>query len=260
MKFFVVIFFCIALPLNLFANVQDDEIDMVDSVEYDYNELITLDQKSTARVAPIDTTLIDVRSISDGTMEGLRKDSDLRYKAPPTIAENLFDRFLMWLGRLINKFFNFSVDTPSGRFIIYVITAIVVGLIIFFILKSTAFRVFLANKRVAPDGVEYEDENIHEMDFEALMNQALHAKDYRRGIRLIFLSALKMLSDRELIQWEQGKTNHEYMSELKQAELVEGFHQMNYYFDYAWYGDFNVTEDTFNRVQSIFSIWKTKLK
>jgi hypothetical protein len=260
MKFLVILICYLSLPLSVLAYWQDEVTAIEDSVEYPLDEIYNSNNFKKARLAPIDTSAIEARYFSDETFDRLRKDSDLRYQAPPTIAENLLDRFFNWLSRQIDKFFKFSFRTPSGRFVIYVITTIIVGFIIFFILKSTGFKVFLSNKKIVGEGSEHEDENIHEMDFDALLNQALSNNDYRRGVRLLFLSALKMLSDRSLIHWEQGKTNHEYMSELKQTELVEGFNQLSYYFDYAWYGDFQVTEETYKRVQNIFTNWKSKIK
>jgi hypothetical protein len=258
MKFFTVIVFCLALPLQHFAWQRDEDHDAIEVVEQVYE--VPVAEEQMHRVASTDTTFFDVRSVEAITLDKLRKDSDLRYEAPPTIAENLFDRFMNWLGQLLDGILNASFSTSSGRVVVYIVTAIIVGFIIFFILKSTAFKAFLSNRKVVGDDIPEEYENIHDMDFDSLLSDAIAMKDYRRGVRLLFLSALKILSDRELIRWEQGKTNHEYMTEIKQAELVDGFNQMSYYFDYAWYGDFQVTEETFNRVQGIFSIWKTKIK
>ena len=104
------------------------------------------------------------------------------------------------------------------------------------------------------------DENIHEMDFEKLIEEAAAKKDYRGGVRLLFLYALKMLSDKNHIHWDQGKTNHDYIDELKQDELKPGFSDLNYYFEYAWYGNFKVNAETFDHVRDIFKTWKTSIK
>jgi hypothetical protein len=60
--------------------------------------------------------------------------------------------------------------------------------------------------------------------------------------------------------WEQGKTNHEYVNELRVPELKEPFSQLSYYFDYAWYGNFDVNRDLFERVNNIFNHLKGKVK
>ncbi|HCM77624.1 MAG TPA: DUF4129 domain-containing protein, partial [Cytophagales bacterium] len=68
-------------------------------------------------------------------------------------------------------------------------------------------------------------------------------KKYRNGIRLIFLYALKMLADKQYIQWQAGKTNHDYSDELGAGELKTNYNQLSRYFEYAWYGNFLIEED-----------------
>ena len=104
------------------------------------------------------------------------------------------------------------------------------------------------------------EENIHEMDFDKLVQEALSKKEFRLAIRLTFLHGLKLLSDRQHIYWEPGKTNHDYLDELKAPELKSDFAKLNYYFEWAWYGNFKVSQDTFNHVKDLFNHWKTKIR
>ena len=85
---------------------------------------------------------------------------------------------------------------------------------------------------------------------------SVEKNDYRLGVRLVFLYALKTLSDKGLIQWDQGKTNHDYLNELRVTELQKGFNELNFYFEYAWYGNFNITPNVFSHVRRIFEEWK----
>ena len=68
-----------------------------------------------------------------------------------------------------------------------------------------------------------------------------------------------MLADKNFIHWEQGKTNHDYMAELASADLREGFNELNYYFEYSWYGNFGVSHELFLKVQHTFANWKQKM-
>jgi hypothetical protein len=104
------------------------------------------------------------------------------------------------------------------------------------------------------------DEYIHEMDFDKLIQEAIAQQDYREGIRLLFLKSLKMLADKNSIHWEQGKTNHDYVSELQATEIKTGFNQLNFYFEYAWYGNFLINRDMFQRVQQVFTVWREKVR
>lgn len=102
-------------------------------------------------------------------------------------------------------------------------------------------------------------ENIHEMDFEKLIQEATARQDFRQGTRLILLYALRLLSDQHLIQWEAGKTNHDYVNEIEAQELKTGLNEISFYFDYAWYGNFTVSPEAFEKVQATFDAWRQKL-
>jgi hypothetical protein len=140
----------------------------------------------------------------------------------------------------------------SGAGLHYGIVVVVV--LVMMLLKVNAFKVFYSGEGTSTLRYNTLDENIHEMDFDKLIEEAMSKKDYRLGIRLVFLYALKMLSDKNHIHWDQGKTNHDYLDELKLAELKEGFSDLNYYFEYAWYGNFNINAEMFHHVQDIFQI------
>jgi hypothetical protein len=135
----------------------------------------------------------------------------------------------------------------------------VIIVVVMMILKVDAFKILYGGG----DGKlksQVLDENIHEMDFDQLIKEAVNDQDYRRGIRLLFLYALKILSDKHVIHWELGKTNHEYVAEVKEKDLKHGLHDLSFYFDYAWYGNFSITAETFIKAEQIFNNWKQKVK
>ncbi len=251
MKYFGVLVFCLFTSLG---NAQHAaELTDTLSLQEEFFE-----DDDTELIAPADTLRIECREFSGAELKKLRADPDLKFKEPPTIVESLWDRFLRWLTILIQKILNGAVTTNWGRVVAYVIGLTVVVVIVMMILKVNAFKVFYSGEGSnAPFSVL--DENIHEMDFEKLIHEALQRQDYRNGVRLIFLYALKMLSDKNLVHWEQGKTNHDYLNELQAHELKNGFHELNYYFEYAWYGNFSISKEMFSTVQSIFSAWKNNL-
>lgn len=207
-----------------------------------------------------DTSKIAARSFDDRIIRDLKSDPSLRYKESPTIAESLWDRFLVWINQFINSIFENAVATDWGRVMAYVVGMVVLIVLIMTLLKVNAFKVFYSGQGANTFSYTALDENIHEMDFDRLILEAASRNDYRLGIRLLFLYALKMLSDKNLIHWDKGKTNHDYLNELNPTELKHGFNELNSYFEYAWYGNFRVKQETFARVQRIFVEWSGKLK
>jgi hypothetical protein len=150
------------------------------------------------------------------------------------------------------------VGTNWGRVITYIVGIALLVILIMLMLKVNAFKVIYSG---TGGGQKYNvfDENIHEMDFEQLINDATQSHDYRKGIRLLFLYALKLLSDKHLIHWQSGKTNHDYVAEITERELKTGLNELSFYFDYAWYGNFSINAETFQKAQSIFATWKNKI-
>lgn len=199
-----------------------------------------------------DTVAVEERYFDEARVESFKSDPEYRYDQPPTFAESLWDRFLMWLSNLLGSIFNSAVTTDWGRIIMYILGVAVLVVIIMAILKVDAFKVFYHGQGASPIKHAVLDENIHEIDFENEIQRALELKDYRRGIRLLFLYALKTLSDQHLISWEKGKTNHDYVGEVQEENMRAWLRQLSHYFEYAWYGNFVVSKELFDRVNNIF--------
>lgn len=207
-----------------------------------------------------DSTSVVSRSVDESTLNNLKSDVELQYKQPPTMAESLWDRFMLWLYQLIESLFDTAVNTNWGKVFAYIIGVVIVVVVVMMLLKVNAFQIFYSGHGAGTMPQNILNENIHEMDFDKLINEAVDERDYRKAIRLLFLHALKMLADKHLIQWDQSKTNHDYMAELKAGDLQKGFHELNYYFEYAWYGNFYVNDEMFSKVRNTFADWKAKVK
>jgi hypothetical protein len=207
-----------------------------------------------------DSSEITTRSADSETLQRLKSDPALQYKEPPTIAESLWDRFILWLRQLMGSIFQSALATNWGRVFIYVVGIILLVVLIMAILRVNAFKIFSSGDGTGSFRHDVLNDNIHEMDFDKLIGDALSKNDYRLGVRLVFLYALKMLSDKDHIHWDLGKTNHDYLEELEMAELKPGFSDLNYYFEYAWYGNFNINAEMFDHVHDIFKTWRTNIK
>lgn len=207
-----------------------------------------------------DSVQVEARSFAESKLQELKNDSGLDYEQPPTIAESLWDRFLMLLSQFFNSLFNTAVHTDWGRVFLYLLGLAVLVLIVMLVLKVDAFKVFYSAEGASTIKQNVFDENIHEIDFEKEVQAAVDMQDYRRGVRLLFLYALKILSDKQYILWERGKTNHEYVDEVKDESLRNWLNDLSYYFDYAWYGNFQVSKDLFEKVNHVFSNWKSKVR
>ncbi|HEY5824668.1 MAG TPA: DUF4129 domain-containing protein [Cyclobacteriaceae bacterium] len=208
---------------------------------------------------PNDSTIITKKSFDNDQLQKLKSDPNLNYKQAPTVAESLWDRLMNWLGQFIDSLFRNATTTNFGRLFMYVLAVILIIVIIMMLLKVDALKVFYSGADKGKMNYSVFHENIHEMDFEKLIREATDKGEYRLGVRLIFLYALKTLADKQLIDFQAGKTNHDYVEELSAKELKTGLNELSFYFDYAWYGGFSIDKTTFTKVDGIFKSWKGKV-
>ena len=150
----------------------------------------------------------------------------------------------------------FNPPQSLMNILLMVVIVIVVGLIVFFLM-----RVF-GNSNLEEDGEPLtEDElsdNIHEMDFDTMIQQLVAQKKYRRVVRLLYLKSLKIMTDKDLIQWEVNKTNWDYVFELKSEALRPGFKDLTIAFEYVWYGHVPVSDEQFSHLQNQFTRFNKK--
>ena len=206
-----------------------------------------------------DTLKIDARAFSLSDVERLKADPDLNYKQPPTIAESLWDRLKKLFVWFFESLFDKAVTTDLGQLIMYTIAAVLIIVGIMALLKVNAFKVFYSGADQSRQAYKVFHENIHEMNFEKLIQEATDRKEFRLATRLIFLHALKILSDKHLIEFSAGKTNHDFVEELKVSDLKTGLSELSFYFDYAWYGNFLISDVQFERIKKTFSEWRNRI-
>lgn len=241
----------ILIPFCICAQEQD-------SIQEEDSTILSVFRQRPQDDAPADTASVVAKSFDQNKVDQLKADPELKYEAEATVGESLWNRFLRWMGDLIGSLFDSATTTNWGRFFAYAFMLVAFIVIALMILKVNAYQLFYGTPP-PPASHRTLEENIHEMDFDRLIKEALARHDYRLGIRLHFLYALKMLSDRNHIHWEQGKTNTDYVNELSSDSLKKGFSELNHYFEYAWYGNFLVTDGVFARVKETFDNWRRNL-
>jgi Domain of unknown function (DUF4129) len=208
--------------------------------------------------AKVDTLAIDHRAFSEEKINEFKADSDFRYGRPRE-GMTPWQRFLMWIAILIQTFLHYATQTFVGQVILYTCCALLILYVILRLLDIDARDLFT---RTSSSKIDFKlaEENIHGLDFEKLIAQAAERKEYRDAVRLTFLFSLKKLSDANLIKWLPGKTNDDYLHELREHPTLPRIQELRYYFDYAWYGHFEVDNETYSGVKQTFQDFSNKLR
>ena len=203
---------------------------------------------------PTDSSIIDIRKINIERVDKLKADPEMDY-AYSSAAVNLWERFKRWFLNLLSRMLQAAVTTDWVKVLIILLLSVGLIYAVLRLLKVDAFKMFYGEQAGKIDyGVI--DDDIHSMDFDKLIEDAKLENEYRLAIRLTFLYALKLLADNQHILWQPGKTNHDYVDELNVKNLKTGFSELSFYFEYAWYGNFSISESQYKKVSDLFSSWK----
>lgn len=181
---------------------------------------------------------------------------DFNYSINDTGGINLIQRILRSFFKWLGDVFGFDIDYIDYKileFIIYgILGLIVLYLLVKFLLQSPVSSVFKTEDR-AIDGFTYVEENIEQVDFDKLIKQALKDNNYRLATRYMYLKTLKVLANKKTIEWHYDKTNNDYLNEIKDSKLKALFKRISYIYDYVWYGEFPIDEDSFNKNKNDFN-------
>ncbi len=197
---------------------------------------------------------IQTRRFDSTQLRDWKNSRDFQYQKNPIPEIGLWERFKMWLARLWYE----MMSTQAGINTFWTVVIILsVSIIIFFVWKYKGGTTGMWSKsdKGNIDLESLAEENIHEIDFEEKIAQAISAGKYRLAIRLRYLYLLKILDDKGIIKWRAGKTNHDYILEVRSVSSEETyalFRQMSTAFDFAWYGEHNATVDDYENVKTIF--------
>ncbi|MDC1373906.1 DUF4129 domain-containing protein [Polaribacter sp.] len=200
-------------------------------------------------------------------MESFKTQDDFNYSIAPNEA-NVFERIWAWLGRVVKRILSFIFDDigPAVGVLAAIVKAIpwiVLGLLLFFILKF-----FLkVNTRNATDVLETipsiqltnDEELINNMQLNELIAQAIQVKDYRLAVRFHYLLILQKLTDKELIVWQQEKTNEDFIREVAKLKIASDFIEITQLYDFVWYGNFEINEPEFLKATTLFNTLKNKI-
>ncbi|WP_428654281.1 DUF4129 domain-containing protein [Runella sp.] len=212
---------------------------------------------TTSVQAPFDESSIVQRSPSEKRLDSFRNDRDYSYHTDAPPPENPLAKFWYWLMRKISAFLESSAYENFWQ---YIILATIGGFAIWLLYKSE-FLGGLFGRRAQEDPLAYNriTENIHELNFNKLIEEAIENRNYRLAIRLYYLSALKQLTDKQLIHWQPTKTNRIYVDELGNPRLKADFERLTSQFEYVWYGEFSVSESEFGLLKEEFSNFSGKI-
>lgn len=203
------------------------------------------DSVHATTVLSFDSSKVQIRQPNPKENEKLLENSDYKYDRVAPAPKTWWERFKEWLWRMLERIFSTDGGQLSLSILQYVLIGAVIVIIVLLVLKNDIRAVFYGKSAsVSIDFKEF-DEDIHKINFDELIADAIIKNDYRKAVRLHFLKLLKELTDKNLIAWQIDKTNNDYSMELSNSKFSSQFKELAFMYEYIWYGDFQLDETNF---------------
>ena len=215
----------------------------------------------------IDDTQIEQQKFDKNELENYRNSEEFQYNVVKN-EPNILERFWNWLKRNVIKFLNWLFDDIKPavgilKLIWEILPYVILGIALYFILKfflrMNTSNSELDDSKLASIYATNEEELINSKNLKQLIEDAIEAKEYRLAIRFYYLFVLKKLSDKELIIWQQEKTNEDYVAEISNENLKPDFTKSTRLYDFVWYGNFDINETEFQKAEILFKSLTSKI-
>ncbi|MFC2721065.1 MAG: DUF4129 domain-containing protein [Flavobacteriaceae bacterium] len=180
--------------------------------------------------------------------------------------ESLWERLQRKFIELLESIFgsiNSNKPFDFAESIMRFLAIIIIGFVLYFLIKFLISKEgsFFFGKKNKKINIEVNElhENIHEINFQESIKGYERNRDFRYAVRYQFLWILKILADKNIIEWNPEKTNRDYMTEIKEKQLQGKFRDATKIFDYVWYGEFEIDENSYHQMKEKWSVFHEKI-
>jgi hypothetical protein len=230
---------------------KDTEVDSTDSVV-----------GSTEDTMPVDTSIIsNMRPIRWDSLALIKRDKGFYY-------QNWLDSLLRAEeSRLKNREKPEKINLPNldGFFTVFklVLWVLASAVLIFILYKLFLGKtaLFIKNRKNIDAVINIEEQPVAG-EYDGLIKKAEAENNYRLAVRYMQLRALYNLSDKGYIVRDSGKTNYQYINELRKRNpaFANLFSALTFKYEYIWYGEYPVDESMYNTMRDSFDQFENEIR
>lgn len=225
-------------------NFNEDEVAVTEE------EVEELSPEDWSRLAQ-DTVQVRNVHFDQAALDAYLSDPDLDYDRERHEERLWWTRFMRWLNDRLNDLFG----SKGGRLVFdnieWIILAIAVLTVLWFMRKRLFGGVFGMDAQRARQVTEME-EDIAELDLDKLLREAEQHEDWRLALRYHWLKVLRKLVDEGRIRWQPRSTDADYLAQLKDPALRATFSELSFIFKWVWYGDAPMDRTRYQRLRPVF--------
>jgi len=211
-------------------------------------------------IIKIDSSHIEKKTFDASTIEEYKNSDDFNYETPEA-EPSIFEKLWIWIKNIIRNILEYlfeDIEPITGflSVVFEVVPYIILAVALFFIIKyflniQTSNILKKNNKSIVKFGSD--EELIKREDLNLLLKDAIENEEYRIAVRFYYLLILKKLTESGSINWQQEKTNEDYIKELKETSLQSKFSESTRVYDFVWYGNFDINQTDFINAEALFN-------
>jgi len=242
----------IAIVVFILLNLQFSFCQRAASAKYPYYENYA---DTTKKILPAsdEELIIDVRLLSDDLLDKYKNDPEFDYDGGPEEADDWITKIKNWINQQLAILRSSKTYSTLLDYLYYGLMIAALILIIRGLIKADRRGLLFGKMNYNEIKMIESEEDISQINFDELIAAAAERKDYKLAVRYLFLKSLKLLSEKEIIELRNNKTNHQYLSEIKNNRISNAFQIATSRFEWIWYGDFPVDENVMKSSQKDFN-------
>lgn len=162
--------------------------------------------------------------------------------------------------RVVKERTNYEMpDMGWLKYVAYAVVAAIIVVLLILLLKNARPVQTISKERVEAETLEEAEENLPDLMLNQIFDDALAKSEYKKALRIKFLMVLQSLIDTGMIVWKKRKTNEQYTREISDATILKPFSTLALAFDDIWYGESELSPESFQVLVSGLDTLNTKI-
>ena len=218
-------------------------------------------EKDSISIPVDENQILETRNFDDDLKEKYSGE-EFDYSSQEGEAMNMITRARNKFRDWVKDNFNVEISPYTLELIEYLIYILMGGLIIYLFVRFLSgenLSAVFTKKATSILDINLSEDHIENIDLDALIKSALEEKDYRLAVRYHYLKILKILSQKDIIDWHYEKTNSDYQNEIEEQNVKSGFRDVSYLYDYIWYGEQEVDDRKYEKIEARFLTLKKSI-
>jgi hypothetical protein len=218
-----------------------------------YIDAINIQDTTQKFLSANDHLVVVVRLVPDIKIEKYKNDPEFNYDTNLAEPDDWITNIKNWINQQLATLATSEAYSTVFDYIYYALMIIALILIVRGLLKADRRGLLFGKSNSAELKMNELNEDIRNLNFDDLISSAIETKNYKLAIRYLYLKSLQLLSDQGVIELRENKTNHQYLSEIKNSRISGAFRNAMTIFEWIWYGEFSIDESTMNTSQDEFN-------